>query len=121
MSALHTADADASATFYGDVFGWQAEAMGDALLWFLRLPGYAGAPRRGVPADVVAVMAPAAPGVPPHWAVSMRVEDVDATAAAAVELGGTTVAPPVDVGANRSAAIADPQGAVIALVAPLGG
>jgi uncharacterized protein len=119
MSALHTPDPEASAAFYGAVFGWQAQAMADAPLSFLRLPAYAGPPARGVPADVVAVMAPAAPGVPPHWAVSMRVEDVDATATAAVALGGATVVAPIDAGANRTAAIADPQGGVIALVAPL--
>jgi predicted enzyme related to lactoylglutathione lyase len=66
-------------------------------------------------------MAPAGPGVPPHWAVSLRVDDVDATAALAAELGGTIVVPPVDAAGNRSAAIADPQGGVIALVAPLAG
>jgi predicted enzyme related to lactoylglutathione lyase len=119
LSALHTPDPDASAAFYGAVLGWQADAMPEAPLSFLRLPSYAGAPARGVPADVVAVMAPTAPGVPPHWAVSMRVEDIDATVAAAVALGGTTVVAPVDAGANRTAAIADPQGGVIALVAPL--
>jgi predicted enzyme related to lactoylglutathione lyase len=119
MSALHTPDPEAGAAFYGAVFGWQAHAVADAPLWFLRLPGYAGAPARGVPADVVAVMAPTGPGVPPHWAVSLRVDDVDATAAAAVALGGTTVVAPVDAAANRTAAIADPQGGVIALVAPV--
>lgn len=118
MSALHTPDPDAGAAFYGAVFGWRADPAPDAPLWFLRLPGYAGAPGRGVPDDVVAVMAPAGPGVPPHWAVSMRVDDVDATAALAAELGGTIVVPPVDAAAHRSAAIADPQGGVIALVAP---
>jgi uncharacterized protein len=118
LSALHTPDPGASAAFYGAVFGWQADAMPETPLFFLRLPGYAGAPARGVPADVVAVTAPTAPGVPPHWAVSMRVEDVDATAAAAVALGATTVVAPVDAGPNRTAAIADPQGGVVALVAP---
>ena len=120
MSVLHTPDPEASAAFYRAVFGWRADAMPDAPLWFLRLPAYAGAPGRGVPPEVVAVMAPAAPAVPPHWAVSMRVDDVDATTAHAVELGGTIVVPPVDAATNRTAAIADPQGGVIALVAPLG-
>ena len=121
MSALHTPDPDASAAFYGAVFGWRADPMPDAPLQFLRLPGYAGAPGRGVPDDVVAIMAPALPAVPPHWAVSMRVDDVDATAALAAQLGGTILVPPVDAAANRSAAIADPQGGVVALVAPLAG
>jgi uncharacterized protein len=121
MSALHTPAPDASAAFYRAVFGWRADPMPDAPLWFLRRPGYAGAPGRGVPDDVVAIMAPAVPGVPPHWAVSMRVDDVDATAALAAELGGTIVVRPVDAAANRTAAIADPQGGVVALVAPLAG
>jgi predicted enzyme related to lactoylglutathione lyase len=121
LSAPHTPDLEAGAAFYANVFGWRADRVPGAPLWFLRLPGHAGAPGRGVPDDVVAIMTPATPAVPPHWSVSFRVGDVDATAAAAVELGGTIVVAPVDAAGQRTAAIADPQGGVIALVAPEGG
>jgi uncharacterized protein len=121
LSALHSPDPAAAAAFYGAAFGWRAEPLpgGAAPLQVLRLEGAVGAPERGVPDDAVGVLAPTAPGVPPHWAVSFRVEDVDATAARAVELGATLVVAPLDAAGQRTAAIADPQGGVIALVAPL--
>ncbi len=55
-------------------------------------------------------------GVPPHWMPYIWVDDVDATAARAVELGGKIVAPPMeapDVG--RMAFLQDLQGAHFAI------
>ena len=40
------------------------------------------------------------------------VDDADATAARAEELGGTLVAPPMDAGPTRITVVRDPQGAV---------
>ena len=56
--------------------------------------------------------------VPPHWNVYFNVEDVDATVAKALELGGQVVAPAFDVpGVGRMAVLADPQGAMFNLMA----
>lgn len=118
LGALHTPDPEGSTAFYGTVFGWRPESVPGTPLTLLRLAGHAGAPERGVPEDVVAVMTACVPGVPAHWAVSVRVEDVDATAASAARLGGGVLVPPADAGAQRTAVVADPQGGVIALVAP---
>ena len=55
---------------------------------------------------------PSAPtGDGPHWSVQFAVADTDAVAARAVELGGTVLAPPLDVGVVRTATVRDPQGA----------
>lgn len=53
-------------------------------------------------------------GVPPHWAVYMSVDDVDARVAKVTENGGTVVVPAMDVpNVGRMCLIADPQGAHI--------
>ncbi len=60
-------------------------------------------------------MTPAAPEVPTHWNVNLRVDDTDAIAAQAAELGGTVLAPPIDTPGFRSAVLADPQGAAFSV------
>jgi hypothetical protein len=94
-----------------------------------RLPGYGeflersdpGLTERmadsGAPAgfeDVVAALNPIAddqPDVPAHWSVTFAVEDADATAERAAELGGKVVVAPFDAPWVRMTVIADPQGA----------
>jgi predicted enzyme related to lactoylglutathione lyase len=49
--------------------------------------------------------------MPPHWSVTFAVDDADASAARAQELGGTLVLPPMDAGPTRIAVVRDPQGA----------
>ncbi len=54
--------------------------------------------------------------MPDAWGAYVSVDDVDAAAARAAELGGTVVAPPFDVmAAGRMAVIQDPQGAAFSL------
>jgi uncharacterized protein len=47
----------------------------------------------------------------PHWSVTFAVDDADATAAKAKELGGEVVSGPIDAPWTRMAVIKDPQGA----------
>ena len=57
--------------------------------------------------------------MPPHWNCYVSVEDADASAARAAELGATLLAEPFDVfEAGRMAAFADPQGAVLSVWQP---
>lgn len=127
MSSLHTTDSGSAAAFYGSVFGWQPESSGPpgAQMTLWRLPGHVGGePQQPVPRDVVAVMAPtgdAAAAVPPHWNVNLRVEDADATVEHAAGLGATVIVPPQDTPGFRSAAVADPQGAVFSISQPTAG
>lgn len=121
MSSLHTTDGKAAKVFYGAVFGWQPEAFGpaEAPLTVWRLPGYVGDEAPPLPRDAVAVMAAtggaAAAAVPPHWNVNLRVQDTDATVEQATGLGGHVIVAPVDTPGLRSAAVADPQGAVFSI------
>ena len=55
--------------------------------------------------------------VPSHWMIYMAVEDVDASAAKAAELGGQIVHPPTEIpNVGRWALIADPVGAMFAVM-----
>jgi predicted enzyme related to lactoylglutathione lyase len=135
FSDLNTRDVEAATAFYGAVFGWVAGELegGGAEFTFLRLPGYgdflersvqpglrAGQEEAGAPpefADVVAGLVKMTSDrfpddVPPHWSVTFAVDDADATAARAQELGGTLMAPPMDAGPTRITVVRDPQGAV---------
>ena len=51
-------------------------------------------------------------GVPPHWAVYLAVDDVDARIAKCTEMGAQVVVPAMDIpSVGRMALIQDPQGA----------
>jgi uncharacterized protein len=128
FNGLNTRDVEGAKSFYGSVFGWQTGTLeGGVEMW--TLPGYGdhleqGDPdlrRRmaevGAPAgfeDVVASINPIPddqPDVPAHWNVTFAVDDADATAAKATELGGKAIVPPFDAPWVRMTVIADPQGA----------
>jgi uncharacterized protein len=128
FNGLHTRDAAAAKTFYGSVFGWTTlDVGGSAEMW--TQPGYGDDLERDTPGlrktisdmggpigfeDVVASLMPIGddqPDTPAHWSVTFGVDDADATAAKATELGGTVVVPPLDVPWSRTTVIADPQGA----------
>jgi hypothetical protein len=64
--------------------------------------------------DVVAslnVIGADQPQLPAHWNVTFAVDDADAAAARAAELGGKVVVPPFDAPWVRTTVLADPQGA----------
>ena len=62
---------------------------------------------------------PPEPGIPPHWMPYIRVEDADATAAAAIEAGGQICKAAFDVPeVARIAVLQDPAGAVVFAPAP---
>ena len=128
FNGLNTRDPEGAKAFYSLLFDWQALGFGGGTgMW--RLPGYGsfleqrdpGLAERmaqgGAPegfADVVATLNPISgeqPEVPAHWSVTFAVEDADATAATAEELGGQVVVAPFDAPWVRMAVIADPQGA----------
>jgi predicted enzyme related to lactoylglutathione lyase len=128
FNGLNTRDAEGSKPFYRAVFGWETLGLpGGAQMW--RLPGYGdfleqsnpglreGMAQMGAPKgfeDVVASLNPITDeqgDVPPHWSVTLAVDDADATAARAFELGGKVVVPPFDAPWVRMTVISDPQGA----------
>jgi uncharacterized protein len=127
FNGLNTRDVEGAKSFYGAVFGWRTLRLDGAELW--RLPGYGDFLEQSDPElrkrmaeggapegfeDVVAAINPIAddqPDVPAHWSVTFAVDDADATADRAVELGGQVVVPPFDAPWVRMTVIADPQGA----------
>jgi predicted enzyme related to lactoylglutathione lyase len=126
FNVLSCRDVDAAKRFYGAVFGWTALDLGTGLYWALTAYGdyletiTPGVRERaaafGAPgfADVLAALTPIAdddPGEPVRWGVTFSTDDADATAAKAVELGGTVVSPPTDAPYSRLTVIRDPQGA----------
>jgi predicted enzyme related to lactoylglutathione lyase len=111
MSELSTPDTEAANAFYAQVFGWETDAFG--LMTLYRLPGFVGGePSQPVPRDLVAV---GMPGETPQWGVGFWVDDVDATAERAQELGGAVLQPPQDDAVGRTAVLQDPQGAAFAV------
>jgi predicted enzyme related to lactoylglutathione lyase len=58
------------------------------------------------------------PEVPPHWLVYFAVEDPDAVAARARELGGSVALGPLDSPAGRMAMLADPHGSTFSIINP---
>jgi predicted enzyme related to lactoylglutathione lyase len=112
---LGTTDADAAKAFYSRVFGWEPvdEPGGDAGTYTtFKLDGR----------DVAALyeMGEEERGSNgPHWSSYVSVEDVDALAERARELGGEVLAAPFDVLEHgRMTALRDPTGATLHLWQP---
>ena len=107
---LRTRDTAAAQAFYTEVFGWSVNA-GEGYTQF----GLEGADFGGMMA-----MGPDFPeGIPPHWALYFGVDDVDASAAKATELGGMVHVPGTDIpGTGRFAVLTDPQGGAFAIYTP---
>jgi uncharacterized protein len=103
---LATTDVDAAKAFYSDLFGWSTEDS--------PLPGGGSYTMASVDGRSVAGLSVVQmEGQPPAWSAYVTVENADAAAAKASELGATIVAEPFDVlTAGRMAVIADPTGAV---------
>jgi uncharacterized protein len=113
---LNTTDQEAAKGFYSALFGWEFTDMpaGDGVVYSMgAIDGkWVGAisPQPQQQRDA---------GVPPAWNSYITVEDVDAIAARAGELGATVHAPPFDVmEAGRMAIVQDPQGAWFLLWQP---
>lgn len=98
---LVTPDAEASATFYGSLFGWTAEEIPNA-------GGYRVI-RNGERSN--GGIMPSS-DLPPAWLPYFGHEDVDRLVDEVPGLGGRVLNGPVPVPAGRFAAFADPQGAV---------
>jgi predicted enzyme related to lactoylglutathione lyase len=108
---LLTSDVESAKSFYGELFGWEAET-GD------RGAGYAIFRRAGEAVALVYEITARqrALGAAPNWASFVSVDDVERTAARAVALGGAVAIAPYDADvAGRIAVIQDPAGARLSL------
>jgi len=103
---LATTDLPKARGFYTSVFGWgtQENANDQAAIFTVEGRVACGAHAAG-------------PGESPAWSIWFAVEDCDASAAKASELGGSVVVAPNDMGFGRGAVVADPQGAAFGIAA----
>jgi hypothetical protein len=104
---LYTSDLDASARFYGDLFGWGIEAM-EGPRPYRTITTAAGTSNGGMTTME---------GVPPVWLVYFGTDDIEASVARLTELGGETRTGPMDIGMGTIAVVTDPAGATFALFA----
>jgi predicted enzyme related to lactoylglutathione lyase len=102
---LATVDNARSTAFYRAVFGWGLMEGGSSDT----------ASTYEVGGHPVCGSHTASEGEPPFWSVWFTVEDCDAVAAKAVELGGTLLMPPSDMDFGRGSVIADPTGAAFGI------
>ena len=106
---LGTTDPKAAAGFYRTVFGWDVDVqpIGPTETYSMfKMRG------REVAAAYTLRDQERQYGVPPHWNTYVSVENADAAAKRAQELGGKVLAPPFDVmDAGRMAVLQEPTGA----------
>ncbi len=104
---LATPDVAAVEPFYAGLLGWSCSDH----------PGAPTVYRKyaidGVDYGGLLQMTPEWGEIPPHWAIYLRVDDVDAILARAVELGGSICVPAFDApGVGRIGMFGDPTGAM---------
>jgi hypothetical protein len=110
---LSTTDTDGAKSFYGELFGWEAEdgeipeEAGGGVYTMLKLGGEQVAALQEQRADQRDA------GIPPNWFSYITVASADDAAAKAKELGGSIHMDAFDVlTAGRMAVLGDPTGAV---------
>ncbi|MGI9641421.1 MAG: VOC family protein [Acidimicrobiia bacterium] len=104
---LQTSDTEAAAAFYGAVFGWGTETTemptGTYTSFTVGDRGVAG----------MMEIRPEWGPVRPNWSIYLGVEDVDASMAKAIALGGKALMEPMEVpNAGRFTMLSDSQGAM---------
>ncbi len=110
---LATKDLSLAESFYSKVFGWTLKHS--------EFPGmdYTEFSNQGQPLGGLMKLMAHMAGVPSHWGIYFMVEDCDAMALKATELGATVCVQPQDIpNTGRFAVIQDPQGAMFMIFKP---
>ena len=110
---LTTPDVDAAKKFYSRVAGWGTQRFDDDYdMWTTSGRPIGGLMHLG---DEMRQQ-----GIPPNWLAYVESDDVDATAAKAVSLGGSVAYGPENIpgGSGRFVVLRDPQGAVFGALKP---
>jgi predicted enzyme related to lactoylglutathione lyase len=109
---LMTSDVSAAKTFYAGLLGWSIEdmTMQNGMIYSVVKAG--GKEVGGIMATPTETA-----GMPPQWGAYVTVDDVDASALQAQQLGGKLLLPAQDIpGVGRYCVIQDPQGATLSLI-----
>lgn len=108
---LATPDVEGAKKFYTTLLGWTTEpAPVEGMSYTLVKVGEN---------RVAGIMSNQCQGgeIKPQWGVYITVDDVDATARKAAELGGKVLMPPTDIpNVGRFAALMDPQGVMFSVI-----
>jgi len=108
---LATTDDAAARDFYTKLFGWSAKLESGGGM------NYTEWQHGGTSIGGCMKLDPAWGPVPPHWLVYFMVDDCDAGTAKAASLGGSVRVPPMTIEkVGRFAVLADPSGAVFAII-----
>ena len=107
---LNTRDGAAADAFYGGLFGFDQQQIGDGVtfdysVWSLEGTQVAGRMRVG-------------DDTPPHWSVYFGVDDTDDAVARVTAAGGTVGFGPHDSPYGRLAGVTDPAGAMFRVIDP---
>lgn len=108
---LLTRDVEASKKFYKQLLGWTMKdmPMQDGSYTILKTDGR--------PVGGIMKMPPQIPPeAPNHWGSYVTVDDVDAAAKKAQQLGAKILVPPTDSPDARFYVFEDPQGAVLSII-----
>ncbi len=107
---LSTPDPKRASDFYSGLFGWQLTTDPKDPSGYLHIKNgehFIG----GIPPAIHRQ-----PGAPPHWLAYFQVDDVDALASKAKQMGAKLCLQPTTMeGVGRMSVIADPQGAVFSI------
>jgi len=108
---LATRNEEVAGQFYSNVFGWEQDVQ--------KIGGYHYTTflNEGKPAGGMLHINDGGNDISPHWMVYFSVEDCDASAEKAQDLGGTVNVTPTDVPLiGRFSVLTDPQGAVFSII-----
>jgi uncharacterized protein len=106
---LITPDKERAKEFYGGLFGWTAQETGEEFGFYTLISN--GDEQIG------GFMNPTQPGQPPAWMAYFAVDDAEGVTAAATGLGAQVFVPPTPIPTvGTFAVLADPQGAVFAIL-----
>ncbi len=108
---LTSRDVSGAKNFYGELFGWTGDtAPADGVEYTTLKSG-----ERAI-GGIMPMEGEGWDRIPPFWLTHFAVDDCDAIAQKAVEMGGTICVPPTDILPGRFAMLSDPQGGVFGAI-----
>jgi len=110
---LVTPDIEGAREFYSRLFDWNVTVDNETADMPYTMFGVGDSTMAGA----MAMDGDQWAGVPPHWMLYFLVDDTDASAAKAEELGGTIHVPPGDIpNIGRFSVVSDPAGATFTII-----